>query len=223
MQASPLDDYEKRFIEESRNKKILEIGSGRFPFIIKLKDKNIKVDYYGIDISESEIMRSPVKYYHFVQDFTENNVALDHKFDAIFSRFVCEHVKNADSFYRNIYNHLSDGGISIHLFPNLFSFPFLINRILPEALSSFIISLFFPRREINDNKFPAYYKMCHIIGSKNVLKKIGFRNVSFKPYYGHHYFDNIAVVTNIADTYFGFKKSIGLKILAEYYILELEK
>lgn len=223
MQASPLDDYEKRLIEESRNKKILEIGSGRFPFIIRLKDKNIEVDYCGIDISRSEIMRSPVKYHHFVQDFSGENVVLGQTFDVIFSRFVCEHVKNAESFYKNIYNHLSEGGISVHLFPNLLSFPFLINYMIPENISNFVLNLFFPSRELNDNKFPAYYKMCHILGSENELKRIGFRYVSFTPYYGHHYFNNIAVVRNIAHAYFRLKEFIGLKILAEYYILELEK
>ncbi len=220
---SPIEAYEDWLFEISGGHVVLEIGSGRFPFLIKLRDRAVETSYHGLDIDESEIARSPIPYTHFVDDLSKEDADLGMKFDAIFSRFVCEHIEDAEIFYRNIHSHLADDGVSVHLFPNLFSAPFLLNYILPDRMSASLLGRLFPKRISDDNKFPAYYRMCHLWGTRRKLRAMGYSVVKFHPYYGHHYFSPIAALNRIAGFYFDLKRKLGMAFFAEYFILELRK
>ena len=222
-QLSPPAAYEERILEICAGRRVLEIGSGRFPFLIKFNQHGIAADYHGVDVDGAEIARSPVSYPHFVTDVSSDRNEIDKNFDVIFSRFVCEHIRDAERFYCNIYELLNDEGVSLHLFPNLFSAPFLANFLMSDRLSTRVLGALFPKRIAEANKFPAFYQMCHLWGTRKRLLEIGYREVKFHPFYGHHYLESVPVVNRIARTYFHLKQRLGVPFLAEYFILELRK
>ncbi|WP_262984823.1 hypothetical protein [Sphingomonas daechungensis] len=96
--------------------------------------------------------------------------------------------------HRNVFNVLKPGGAAFHLIPTLFASPFVINRIFPERLSSKLLELLTPRREISP-KFPAYYSACHGDTRKmrKMFKDIGYSRVEIRNFYGHFYYEKIPV------------------------------
>ena len=54
-------------------------------------------------------------------------------FDAVFSRWTAEHVRDGERFHRHVFELLRPGGTAVHMFPTLYALPFLVNRMLPTG------------------------------------------------------------------------------------------
>ena len=61
-------------------------------------------------------------------------------FDVVVSRFTAEHVPDGRLFHEHVFSMLRPGGHAVHLFPTLYSPPFVLNHVLPSALSERLLS-----------------------------------------------------------------------------------
>ena len=116
-------------------------------------------------------------------------------YDLVFSKMLCEHIPDAAAFHENCFNLLRPGGWAVHFFPTLFAAPFVVNRILPEVASRWLVRRVQPGR-LNDpkrGKFPAYYRWCK--GPLNHMlqryRRIGFEVEEWRGGFGHNYYRRI--------------------------------
>ena len=142
--------------------RLLEIGGGRGPQFTPDEAEKLGVALTVNDIDARELSLAPAGFatacFNIAGDV---DPALKGKFDFVFSRMVFEHVKNAPRAWGNVANLLAPGGVALAYHPTLYSPPFIVNWLAPEALSARVLKLFFPTRHDGDYpKFPARYEMC---------------------------------------------------------------
>lgn len=177
---------------------ILELGAGRRPSFT-LEEMPSTIDSYTVnDISAEELALLPVGYDMACFDVSGDASNFSDHYDVVFSRFLAEHVPDGYAMHRNVHQVLRDGGVSFHLIPTLYAVPFVINKFLPERLTSWVLAKFAPRRAINP-KFPAHYSMCYGDPAKmgRVLSEIGYRKVEVRNFYGHFYYEKIPVLRSV--------------------------
>jgi hypothetical protein len=184
-------------------KKICEIGGGSNPALSLAFITKHHLEYTILDISESELNKAPEGYIKLVGDITHPHFSPDNHYHLIFSKMLAEHVMDAASFHKNVFNLLDSGGMAFHFFPTLYSLPFVINKYLPETLSGNLLRLFFKERnnEGHHGKFPAYYNMCRG-PTKNQIKKleeVGYLIEKYIGFFGHGYFEKIPLVRTLSN------------------------
>ena len=158
-------------IEKYGSKRICDVGGGANP-ILSLEYINYRDLAYSIlDISESELAKVPDEYNKITQDICSPTLSIDGKYDFIFSKMLAEHVKDGEQFHKNIHKLLCDGGLAVHFFPTLYTFPFLVNTLLPEKLTYSLLEFIMPNRDLfRRAKFPAYYRWCRGPIKKQISK-----------------------------------------------------
>jgi SAM-dependent methyltransferase len=156
---------------------------------------SLNVSYTANDISESELARAPSFVSKACFDIAGKVglAPLANRYDLIFSKMVFEHIPDTRQAYLNILSLLAPGGICINYHPVLYSPPFLINLMLPDAVTAPILRKFSPRRHDGDlPKFPAKYDRCVISAKlRSDLRDLGFREVWQIPFFYHGYFTKI--------------------------------
>jgi hypothetical protein len=193
----------RELVEIGEAETVLEIGGGRFPAFKKHEIETMGIRYTTSDILASELDRAPdwVDKFQFDITTTEQSLIDAHRgrYDFAFSKWVMEHVADYRRAYTNIHAVLADGGVHIAWHPILFSPPFVLNKLLPEAVASTLLRTFFPHRNDEETpKFPAHYSGCRISSRvRSHLRSIGFRDVWQLPFYGHGYYEKIPAVREI--------------------------
>jgi SAM-dependent methyltransferase len=183
-------------------KRAMEIGGGRHPLFTSEEAETYGFEMTINDISpiELENMKTP-GFKTACFDIAGDIPAIyEDAFDLMYSRMVFEHVKDVERAWSNIYRLLAPGGVAIAFYPTLFALPFLVNKLIPESVSSTIVSMLYPAREEKDQpKFPAYYDHCYGSASRvePMLREIGFSDAEVLPFYGHSYFKKIPVAREI--------------------------
>lgn len=177
---------------------VLELGAGRRPSFT-LDEMPSSIQSYTVnDISPEELALLPQGYDDACFDVSGDASNFSDHYDVVFSRFLAEHVSDGEAMHRNVHQVLRDGGVAFHLIPTLYAMPFVINKLLPERLTSWVLRVFAPRRAINP-KFPAYYSMCYGSPEKmgRMLTRIGYTKVEIKNFYGHFYYEKIPVLRGV--------------------------
>jgi SAM-dependent methyltransferase len=181
----------------TKARRVLEVGGGRWPLFSLEEITQAGVSYVVNDISESELALAPAYFEKVCFDISkpigEEHQALLGTVDLMFSQMVFEHVSDAVRAYQNVHALLAPGGVCLNFHPVLYSVPFVVNWLLPEALSSRILRLFDPKRRPDEvPKHPARYDLCVIRKSiRNRLSAIGYRHVWQVPFWYHDYFMKI--------------------------------
>jgi hypothetical protein len=85
---------------------------------------------------------------------------------------------------------LRPGGTAVHLFPTLYTPPFLLNRLLTTDVSRGVLFRAFPSRHV---KFPAYYSWCRGPSVKQLrrLQAIGFSVEQYMGFFGHGFYARV--------------------------------
>jgi SAM-dependent methyltransferase len=183
---------------------LLEIGGGRAPLLTREEVQEMGLRYTVNDISQHELDLCPDWADKVCFDISGDSAPAG-QYDLAFSRMVLEHVRDAGCAYRNMHRLLRFGGIGMHLHPTLFAPPFVINYVLPTALSDQILRAFGARLSDSPDaypKFPAHYSWCRSTGSViDRIGRIGFRDVQIARFYGHGYFRKIPGVCAIDDMF----------------------
>lgn len=195
-------DKLKSIVAEFENAEILELGAGRRPSF-ELSDLPASISGYTVnDISEDELSLLPPGYKSACFDVSGDASNFGDRYDVVFSRFLAEHVPDGVAMHRNVHQVLKKGGVAFHLIPTLYAVPFLVNKYMPEQLSSWVLKTFAPRRSINP-KFPAPYSACYSNPKlmTAMLKDIGYREVEFQNFYGHFYYEKLPVIKGLHERF----------------------
>jgi 2-polyprenyl-3-methyl-5-hydroxy-6-metoxy-1,4-benzoquinol methylase len=182
----------KQLISQYRGLHILEIGSGANP-TLPIDYVQIRgIEYTTNDISHEELAKAPHGFQKLLLDI--NCASLPdrvlNRYDFIFSRMVNEHVKDGEHYYRNIYAMLAPGGITTHWFSTLYALPFLVNRLMPDGLTNYLLNIFAPRDRHQHEKFRAYYSWSRGPSARMIrrFEGIGFNVLQYKGHFGHGYY-----------------------------------
>ncbi|MBY6243628.1 bifunctional 2-polyprenyl-6-hydroxyphenol methylase/3-demethylubiquinol 3-O-methyltransferase UbiG [Methylosinus sp. Sm6] len=192
------ENYKRAIVEIAARKGLrrhLEIGGGRDPLFRPDEGAAHGFDVTLNDISAHELSRLPSGYSTALCDIAgedAKSVLGAERYDIAYSRMVMEHVPNVARMWENIAYTLAPGGVAFSFFPTLYAPPFVLNRLIPEKISRWLLETVFPhRKEEGDNpKFPAYYDYCFSDEAKIVpmLKRAGFSEVAVLPFWGYSYF-----------------------------------
>ncbi|BDV33059.1 class I SAM-dependent methyltransferase [Methylocystis iwaonis] len=192
------ENYKRTIIEIARQKGLkrhLEIGGGRDPLFLPDEIVTLGFDVTLNDISARELSLAPAGYSTVVCDIAGKDAKAilgPERYDIAYSRMVMEHVPDVASMWENIAYTLAPGGVAFSFFPTLYAPPYVLNRLIPEKISRWMLETVFPdRKDDGDNpKFPAYYDHCFSDESKilPILKRAGFSEVVVLPFWGYSYF-----------------------------------
>ena len=94
-------------------------------------------------------------------------------------------------------------GVAVHYFPTLYTLPFVLNKLIPEGLSSFLLDIFLPRDRYQLGKFPAYYSWCYgpTPPMLAMLADIGYEILEYRGYFGSIYYSRIPLVRDFHKIY----------------------
>ncbi len=189
-------DARQRLIELIRQHKctdILEVGSGANPTLTTDDLSELAVRYVTNDESAEELEKAPAGFETLCHDLSEEPISDGQSFDLIFSKMVNEHVKDGENYYRNIFDALRPGGLTVHLFSTLYAFPYVVNSYAPDVLSDKLLGFFHPWNEDeHHHKFRAYYSWSRGPSSKAIrgFEELGYEVLEYHGYFGHGYYAN---------------------------------
>ncbi len=212
----------REIIADINAAKVIEIGGGRAPSFTRDEIEEMGICYTSNDISQRELSLAPDWVSRAQFDVQSRNpsdiVPFLERYDLAFSKMVMEHVGDYQQAYLNLYSILRPGGIAIAFHPVLFSLPFVINRLIPEAVSERLLQAFFPNRTDNGTpKFPALYSGCRISNSvRDRIRAIGFSGVWQVPFYWHNYYAKIPIIRSMHEVFTEIVKNMGLTFFASF-------
>jgi SAM-dependent methyltransferase len=192
----------KALAQELNLARLCEIGGGRNPLFSVQEMHEMGGSLTVNDISQGELDRGPGGYDTLCLDISGDiRHTAPGQFDFMFSKMVFEHVRDVRQAWRNVHTLLAPGGIALAFFPTLYALPFVINRLIPDAVTGPLLRAVFPERSDDGKypKFPAYYDCCVGDGRrlKPMLQDIGFSEHHVLPFWGHGYFDRLPLVRGI--------------------------
>jgi SAM-dependent methyltransferase len=191
----------------------LEVGGGRSPLFSHDEARSLRVSYTSNDISQDELDLAPAwvgRARFDIQTPDRKDLAqFEGRYDVIFSKMVMEHVASYERAYTNISRLLKPGGIAIAFNPTLFTLPFVLNYVLPDATTR--------RAALGHPKFPAYYSGCMVSERiEDRIRSFGFRRVHQLPFYGHGYYEKLPVVRECHKLMTDIFARSDLKLLSAY-------
>lgn len=192
---STADLFLTSLIDQYGCKHILEIGSGANPTLKPEEVRKRGLLYVTSDVDAAEMEKADTTFERLVLNLSSDNLNpnLVGQFDCVFSRMVGEHVTDGQLFHKNIHALLRSGGISVHCFSTLWSVPFAANRLFPEFLSDYLLTLFLPRDRHRHGKFPATYSWSRGPTKKMISRfgGLGFEVLNYTGFFGHPYYTRI--------------------------------
>jgi SAM-dependent methyltransferase len=227
------DNYKRAVLEISRGRALvrhLEIGGGRDPLFLPDEAEAHGLSVTLNDISARELALAPQGYATVQCDIAGADAPAilgEGRYDFAYSRMVMEHVPDVARMWRNIAGALRPGGVAFSFFPTLYAPPYVINRMIPESLSRFLVKMAFPdRADDGDNpKFPAYYDYCFSSEEKIVpmLKAAGFSDVCVLPFWGYSYFWKFPVVRRVDATFTNLARERGWRAVSSFaYVVAIK-
>lgn len=214
----------RAIVESYPDAEILELGAGRWPSFRPEQMPDNLSHYTVNDISADELSFLPAGYRQASFDVAGDVSGFEERYDVLFSRFLAEHVRDGWAMHRNVLKLLRPGGIAFHLIPTLFALPFVINKLLPEALTSWLLASFTQRSDAYA-KFPAYYSACYgnTASMRRALREIGYSGVEIRSFYGHFYYEKIPLLREIEARFACLASRSGWSWCSSYAYLTLRK
>jgi SAM-dependent methyltransferase len=196
-------EFIQNLIKEYDIRKICDVGGGANPVLSQQFVTDNQLDCTVLDISSAELEKAPKEYKKLVQDIEAADSVPTDQFDLVVTKMMAEHLRDGRLFHKNVFSMLKPGGVAVHYFPTLYALPFLINRSMPEWLSSFLLDIFLPRDRYQLGKFPAYYSWCYgpTRPMLRMLTGIGYEIVQYKGFFGNTYYTRIPILRNLHKTY----------------------
>jgi SAM-dependent methyltransferase len=189
-------------LAQANARTVCDVGGGANPVVALDVIRERGLRYLLVDISREELGKAPPEYEKIVADIAADVPDLEPQ-DAVVTRMVAEHMRDAHAFHRNVRSLLREGGIAIHLFPTLYAPPFLVNRLLPEALTDRLLRILDPGRDPHGKrgKFRAYYEWCRGPTAKQIerLEHTGYELVEYVGFFGDDYLARIRPIQMLQD------------------------
>ena len=182
----------KQIILGGQVSRILEVGAGRNPYLDSqfVEDNNLDYTVFDIDTAELALSRKQTKSYAI--DLSSEDCKLNQfidSFDCIFTHMVLEHVKNPSVFHKNCLKILKEDGQVVHFFATKYSVHTILNQLLPERLTDWLVFKFQTRKKDTHDKYKAYYRWCFGPTKSNIarLEGAGYKILDYKGFLGHTY------------------------------------
>lgn len=172
-------------------KSVLEMGGGRMPLFKPEEITERGLTYVINDIDQSELDLMDPGYKGVAQTMCADITQFpqDQTFDLIISKMVYEHVKDNRLNLHNQLQMLNPGGMIIHFHPVLYSFPFVVNWLMPVKASRKLMDMLYGKSLL---KFPAYYDRCRATPKAEAkIRDIGYDEVQLIPIWGHAYYRHV--------------------------------
>lgn len=190
-------DFLASIIERESSTSVLEIGAGANPTLSPAEVDARGLRYTTNDASQDELQKADPAYETLLLDMaTASSAVLPREaFDLVFSRMVNEHVADGERYYRNIFDVLRPGGVTVHCFATLYTLPLTVNRLIPERLASRVMDVVHPRDRYQHDKFPAVYSWSRGPSRRMIkrLTSLGYEIVEYRGYFGHAYYSHPAL------------------------------
>ena len=196
---------------------VLDVGSGRSP-TIPPDQRPPNTRYIGLDLSSAELDASPEGWYDdsIVADVVERIPHLEGTCDLAVSYFVLEHVADLPRAFDNLHAYLVPDGRLVVIFSGAFSVFGLANRVMPRAVSSFVLRTLLHRP--TESVFPAYYDHCWASALDRCFSK--WSSVEIVPlWFGAPYFTFSRALESIYVAYEEWARAAGHRNLAPYYLV----
>jgi SAM-dependent methyltransferase len=208
-------------------KRVCEVGGGANPALPLEFVKAHGLDYTILDISPEELAKAPAGYTRVVADLCSVSPAVEHTetFQLVFSKMLAEHIVDPQAFHRNIWRLLIRDGIAVHFFPTMYAPPFVVNRLLPEALASMILRLVDSRDRQMHRKFAAFYRWCRgpILNQIARFEELDFQVLEYHGFFGHGYYNRIPLLKRAHDRISDLLLRHPLPLLTSYAYVMLQK
>lgn len=174
---------------------VAELGAGAKPLVSDSDKWGFVNRRVAIDISPEELAKAGTEVETQVADLCQPILTGHNAYDLVFSTTLCEHLPDPRTFHENCFKLLRPGGLSVHFFPTLFAFPFVINKLIPERASHAVLNKIHRVRLEHGKygKFPAYYRWTTGPTPRAIkrFEGVGFEVVEFRGAFGHHYYYQI--------------------------------
>jgi SAM-dependent methyltransferase len=189
--------FEARLLDLARRheaRAVAELGGGANP-VVGSPDWEFVSERVVLDISDTELAKGPSGLEKRQVDLC-GPVSERDRYDLVFSQMLCEHLTDASSFHRNCFQMLRPGGRAVHFFPTLYALPYVVNRVVPDGLSTRLLDLVQPGLRSNEGKlgkFPAYYNWCKgpLPGAMAHFQSVGFEIEAWQAAFGHSYYKRL--------------------------------
>jgi SAM-dependent methyltransferase len=227
------DNYETLVVDLAHRFRLVdvcEMGGGRDPIFSsgEAEARNLNLIVNDIDAGELALTPAGLKTacFDIAGDLSEIGGQGD-LYEMMFSRMVFEHIDGTPKAWANMHRLLKPGGIGLCFFPTLYSWPFLLNHIIPESASRAIVHRLFPSRadEGDDPKFPALYDHCVSSERKlgRLLRETGFSDVHIMPFWGHGYLKGFPFIREIEGGLNHLAAKADIRLLTTYCIAVVRK
>ncbi len=206
--------------------RMLEVGGGRSPMLAEEDVRALGATYTVNDIDPDELARAPEWVSRLEGDIADPSLlGGEDGFDVVFANMVFEHVADPQEGYRNIVARLSPGGYLVNFVPTMYAPPFVLNKLLPEDLTSRLLLRIQPHRHVGDKpKFPAYYRWCTATSATEArLRGAGFSECEAVPFYGHSYYKKVPGLRDASAMVSRAAHKRGLRPLASYAYLVAQR
>jgi len=198
----------------------LEIGGGRDPLLTPEEATRDGLSVTVNDISQEELDHAPAAFRTACFDIAGDAPA--GAYDLIYSRMVMEHVPDVARMWANIHGLLAPGGVAISLYPTLYAFPFVLNKLIPERMSSAIVGALFPNRTAHeDPKFPAHYDWCYggEARMRPMMATAGFQDFAVVPFFDHAYYVRFPIVRDVHRVYAAGMRRLDWRVGTAYALM----
>lgn len=170
--AEPHFWAQMRALRRGGARRICDVGGGAKPIVSLARIERDGLDYVVLDASREELEKMPAGYRTFQADILDSpaiaELMREHgPFDAVISRWTAEHIVDGRRFHEQVFGMLRPGGSALHMFPTLYTPPFVLNRLLSDNLARAVLFRVFPRRQ---GKFPAHYSWCRGPSARQIIR-----------------------------------------------------
>ncbi len=181
-------------------RRFCDVGGGANPIVSERKITRLGLDYVLLDDSAEELAKAPSGYRTFRASILDGprvrQLVEEGPFDVVTSRWTAEHMPDGEAFHRQVFAMLTPGGAAVHLFPTLYSPPFVVNRVLPGAASAALLDTGSGGRRSDEGrhpKFASYYSWCRGPTARQMarLRSVGFTVERYVGFYGHGYYRRV--------------------------------
>ena len=225
------DNYERvlrHLIVRSGARQLLEVGGGRTAKFTLDDLAQMGVELTVNDIAASELARLPAGYHTACFDVAGHlpDAIRRSAYDLAFSQMVFEHVADGRQAWKNLHEVLAPGGIAIAFLPTLFTFPYVVNWLIPDSIGKRIAELLDRKRSDDTTPvFPARYSWAFSIERwmKPMLSDIGYREVMIVPFYGHRYYRHFPVIRDIHRWFTGVARRRDWRFFSSYMYVVVRK
>lgn len=202
-------------IVDFKPERVLEVGGIDRPLL----KKTSSFHYIGMDIESNN------NCYQFYDEFVVQSVedSINDNVQLVFSTTLLEHVKDNKKSLLNIYNALSENGLTYHYVPSK-NHPYsLALRLVGPKLQKILIKHLRPHAA-DVTGYPAFFNLCTPLQMKNEMVKIGFKNVNVTAYYkATDYFSFFVPAYLLVAFFENIFKFFGVSVLASGFIIAAEK